>query len=102
MTGSPKPQSIARPKLSDKQVHEFIARVKRDEEELVAEGVHRDDLHKRVSALEAALDKNAPAEQKAKALDDLEAILLTASDGGVSRDVINFFNQLLGTGMPPV
>jgi predicted ATP-binding protein involved in virulence len=102
MTNTSKTSSTARPKLSDQQMREFIARVKKETEELVNDGVDRNDLQKRLEALEAALSKNAPNDVKSQALDDLEATLLPASDGGMTRDVLNFFNQMLGTGMPPV
>lgn len=102
MTSTAQTSSNARPQLSEPQMREFIARVKKEKAELVSEGVNGTDLDKRVVALEAALNNNASVEEKAKALENLEAALLPASDGGVTRDVINFFNQLFGTGMPPV
>ena len=92
----------ARPNLSDQQIRDFIARVKKQRAELIAEGVNAKELEARLSVLEHALNAKAPADVKAEALDDLEAALLTASDGGVSHDVLNFLNQLFGTGMPPV
>jgi hypothetical protein len=101
ITASPT-SSGARPKLTDQQMREFIARVKKQRAELIAEGVDAKELEARINVLEHALNAKAPADVKAEALDDLEAALLTANDGGVSRDVLNFFNQLLGTGMPPV
>jgi hypothetical protein len=88
--------------LTDQQLREFIGRVKKQKVELIADGVDAKELEARLNVLEHALNAKAPADVKAEALDDLEAVLLEASDGGVSRDVLNFFNQLFGTGMPPV
>jgi uncharacterized protein YigA (DUF484 family) len=94
--------SDTQPTLTDRQMRDFIARLKKETSDLVKEGIDRVDLQKRIHALEEALNSNASSEKKSKALDDLEATLIAASDGGVSRDILNFFNQLFGTGMPPV
>ena len=102
MTSASPTSSGARPQLSDQQIRDFIARVKAETNELVADGVDRNDLQKRIAALENALNAGKPASVTSPLLDDLEATLLPASDGGVTRDVLNFFNQLFGTGMPPV
>jgi hypothetical protein len=89
-------------KLDEQQIRDFIARVKTQARELVAEGVDRDELEAHIRALEDALARRAPAAEIAAALDALEATLLAVSDGGVSANMLNFLNQLFGTGMPPV
>jgi hypothetical protein len=83
-------------------MREFIAHVKSQKEQLVAEGVDRVQLDRHLNALEAALNTNAPRQKLELLLDELEASLLVASDGGVSANVLNLLNEIFGTGMPPV
>lgn len=89
-------------RLSIPQMRTFIERVKHQEEDMIAQGVNREELTTRVDALEAALDKNASKEEVAQRLDALEATLAAASSGFSSAAALNLLNEIFGTGVPPV
>ena len=88
--------------LSVAQMRKFLERVKAQEEDMISQGVNREELSTRVNALEAALDSDAPKEELAKHLDELEATLAAASSGFSSAAALNLLNEIFGTGVPPV
>jgi hypothetical protein len=86
--------------VTAEKIREFVSQVKPQIDQLVREGIDREELSSRLTAIERALEEEKDPAFVARLLNELKDTVVKTAGKLVSSGVLTLLGQILGTGAP--